>query len=557
MSADRYCAYNETRQRFVASDVEAADGSSGGADARLLEMEPGGDAALWISPYRQISPSSARFPLDLVYLDEHFVVLDTVEFFPMNQGGAAIVRADSVLVLAADRLAKTGVRVGDQLALSKIAEAAPLERGSEDGKAQEIQSAAEVLQQNDGELAEFEANGAQHELPFRAVDAAAFDGGRREHQLTAAHVTGKEEPVPCEPVEVASRENARKLPAKEEPIVVSMARNGTAAAPNPAEQPARKKTTGKERDGKKTRRQEIAAALPLAEEPVNATSENGESESHQVANALPEKRHAVVVSITRNLTAPEPITALTPEEKEPAAVTSDGTVVVEPDTVAEKSTRIEPAAQKKQSEGSEPAPPAAEPPEKRQPSVVPISRNGAAAAQTPATIPAASPAEAPDWRVPAVATNSQRLLWTKDLVPRNWLERWLYPELRDPRSSARESLPGMVAYYFTGGLPKPQEVRNISTSGLYLVTAERWYKGTAVQLTLTDRVQSTIERSITVFAKVVRFGGDGVGFKFVLEEDQHKLRHHVLELYAPTNGITSGMIGRFVQNFKTMPQHAD
>ncbi|MGB9290834.1 MAG: hypothetical protein WCC31_19140 [Terracidiphilus sp.] len=220
MSADRYCAYNETRQRFVASDVEAADGSSGGADARLLEMEPGGDAALWISPYRQISPSSARFPLDLVYLDEHFVVLETVEFFPMNQGGAAIVRADSVLVLAADRLAKTGVRVGDQLALSKIEEAAPLEQSSEDGEAQETESAAAVLQQNDGALAEYQANGAQHESPFRAVDATAFDGGRREHQLTAAHVTGKEEPAPCEPVEVASREKARKLPAKEEPVVV-------------------------------------------------------------------------------------------------------------------------------------------------------------------------------------------------------------------------------------------------------------------------------------------------------------------------------------------------
>jgi hypothetical protein len=271
---------------------------------------------------------------------------------------------------------------------------------------------------------------------------------------------------------------------------------------------------------------------------------------------LPEKRHAVVVSITRNVTAPEPIPAVTPEDDEPAAVTSDGTVVVEPEIAPERTAKIEPAAQKKPSEDSEPAPSAAEPPEKRQPSVVPISRNGGAPAQAPATIPAADPAEAPDWRLPAVAASSQRLIWTKDLIPRNWLERWLYPELRDPRSSPRESLPGMVAFYFTGGLPKPQEVRNISTSGLYLVTAERWYKGTAVQLTLTDRESTTIERSITLFAKVVRFGGDGVGFRFVLEEDQRKLRHQAHEVYAPTNGVTSEMIGKFVQDFKTPPQTA-
>jgi hypothetical protein len=85
----------------------------------------------------------------------------------------------------------------------------------------------------------------------------------------------------------------------------------------------------------------------------------------------------------------------------------------------------------------------------------------------------------------------RRMRWKLD-AQRNWFLRLLNVEGRDPRRGIRESLPNLVAYFFTGGIPTPHAVRNISITGIYLVTHERWYKGTVLQMTLTDRQQSTL-----------------------------------------------------------------
>jgi hypothetical protein len=60
-------------------------------------------------------------------------------------------------------------------------------------------------------------------------------------------------------------------------------------------------------------------------------------------------------------------------------------------------------------------------------------------------------------------------------------------------------------------------VKDISLTGMYVVTSERWYPGTMVRMTLTDRHEPTIERSITLNATVMRWGNDGVGLRFVLQ----------------------------------------
>ena len=95
-----------------------------------------------------------------------------------------------------------------------------------------------------------------------------------------------------------------------------------------------------------------------------------------------------------------------------------------------------------------------------------------------------------------------------------WWQKLLYEEPPDRRKAAREALPGLVAYFFTGGVPRPHSVRDISTSGLYIITEERWYKGTFVRITLTDEREPTAERSITLHAGVVRWTEDGVALQF-------------------------------------------
>jgi hypothetical protein len=101
--------------------------------------------------------------------------------------------------------------------------------------------------------------------------------------------------------------------------------------------------------------------------------------------------------------------------------------------------------------------------------------------------------------------------------PKNWLQRWWSP---DPRKAPREHSPGLAAYYWNGAPPKPHNIRDISSTGLYLVTEERWYPGTLVLMTLqrTDCGDESTERTISVHSRAVRWGADGVGLQFVLSK---------------------------------------
>jgi hypothetical protein len=130
--------------------------------------------------------------------------------------------------------------------------------------------------------------------------------------------------------------------------------------------------------------------------------------------------------------------------------------------------------------------------------------------RTPRAEPAAAPAASP------VAASSGMPTTPK----RGWLERWLFPEPADPRRrSPRKPVAGLTAHFFTGGAPQAHEIRDISATGLYVVTTERWYPGTVIRMTLSkpDIGQAPSERSITVHARSVRWGNDGVGLDFVLE----------------------------------------
>ncbi|HEY1985212.1 MAG TPA: hypothetical protein VGG85_07385 [Terracidiphilus sp.] len=101
--------------------------------------------------------------------------------------------------------------------------------------------------------------------------------------------------------------------------------------------------------------------------------------------------------------------------------------------------------------------------------------------------------------------------------PRHWLARWWSP---DPRKAPRNFIQGLAAYYWNGSSPQAQQVRDISRSGLYLVTEERWYPGTLILLTLQrlDGGESLAERAIPVQSRAVRWGSDGVGLEFILPD---------------------------------------
>lgn len=97
--------------------------------------------------------------------------------------------------------------------------------------------------------------------------------------------------------------------------------------------------------------------------------------------------------------------------------------------------------------------------------------------------------------------------------------RWLFPEpsLKDRRRGERLPEPGLVAYYWTGGSPTSYPLGNVSSSGLYLETDERWLPGTRIVMTLQQHCAgaANADEVCRVESKVIRWGDDGVGCEFV------------------------------------------
>jgi PilZ domain len=104
----------------------------------------------------------------------------------------------------------------------------------------------------------------------------------------------------------------------------------------------------------------------------------------------------------------------------------------------------------------------------------------------------------------------------------NQLSSWLDPEAlhRDRRRAVRRAVPGLVAYYFTGGAPQPYTVADISATGFFLLTRDQWMPETMILMTLQKPVADRKRRreSITVLTKIVRRAGDGIGAEFVMPE---------------------------------------
>ena len=87
------------------------------------------------------------------------------------------------------------------------------------------------------------------------------------------------------------------------------------------------------------------------------------------------------------------------------------------------------------------------------------------------------------------------------------------------------SVPGVVAHYWDGSAPRGHALRDVSMTGAYLYTTERWYPGTIVRILLQEEARDEAQgvgKSVSVPAQVVRHGPDGVALDFIFSspEDQ-------------------------------------
>ena len=126
------------------------------------------------------------------------------------------------------------------------------------------------------------------------------------------------------------------------------------------------------------------------------------------------------------------------------------------------------------------------------------------------------------------------------------LKRWLNPvapAAGDRRRAHRRYVPGMVAHYYTGGSPKPYQVADISMSGFYLLTEDRWMPETMIQMTLQKPcAKGERKQSIAVLSKIVRRGSDGVAARFVMPEDLDPQSHDI----QPSQATDKFTLARFL-----------
>ena len=94
------------------------------------------------------------------------------------------------------------------------------------------------------------------------------------------------------------------------------------------------------------------------------------------------------------------------------------------------------------------------------------------------------------------------------------------PSSKNKRKAERLPAPQLAAYYWTNASPAQHSIRDISISGLYLMTDERWYPGTLVMMTLQKKEDGPDgpAQSISVQSRAVRWGTDGVGLEFILPD---------------------------------------
>ncbi len=109
-----------------------------------------------------------------------------------------------------------------------------------------------------------------------------------------------------------------------------------------------------------------------------------------------------------------------------------------------------------------------------------------------------------------------------DVVER--IKAW-FRETAEPLPDEVERL--LSTYYWDGATPVPHRVRNVSPSGAYIVTPEKWYPGTIMNLSLESgpRPAEKAElprRGVGVRARVVSHGLDGVNVEFVYVNRQER-----------------------------------
>ncbi len=122
---------------------------------------------------------------------------------------------------------------------------------------------------------------------------------------------------------------------------------------------------------------------------------------------------------------------------------------------------------------------------------------------------------------------------------------WFSQTPRLKKRALRYIDPGVVAHFWDGTGQMDHLVKDLSLTGAYLHTLERWYVGSVVVLTLERQAEGTgTSSSISIPCRVARHGPDGVGVKFLLHiEEDRKAVGQFMRAYTEKQQIPEPLAG--------------
>lgn len=486
MEARKYCVYNIAKESTLSAGVTVIDTTLEPLKVLRVMIEglaKNTDTGLWLTPLNEIPKVPRLAPFDLVYLDKDRRVIRGAELLPGIEFPAFEHSADSALVLPFKTMSSSRTGPGDQLAIEE-------EESSADTDVEgEVVTPAESEPASPVKASHFDLPANSGTRPVAAIaEPPALKPPRIEKSAAAFLLEKSEALSPAEaPTQAEARtgrpaamaKTPRVLGPKQKPTVLPKSGEATRGEQKNSEQEAGETEIGSatevEDAAERAAQQalEKAARKTAAEKPSDVFFEKPRVKPETKEGNRPSPKQ---VPIAKPTLIPDPI----PDET--VAPILDETVKGPASTAAETAT----------------------PPE------VQIPAGGKAQSRPPVVVGRHIEAtekqeEEEEQKVPVVT----RVL------------RWLYPELAPPQNSRRairRTAPELMAYHWVDGQPHPLEIGDISSSGVYVKTEDRWQPGERISLILQRKgpLEDSPERQFLVDAGAVRWGHDGVGLAFIL-----------------------------------------
>jgi hypothetical protein len=526
MDSRLFCAYNETSKCFLSTHVAILDASIEPLKTLKILMEgPGPDCSsgLWLIHFKGVPVARAFSPFDLIYLDKDFRVVHGVELTADSRFEPFKGQPVSALILPAKTINASKTRTGNRINLREVL--IPSTDATQISQSDALRGTAT---QDPSHLPELVAPkpGADSQVSVPTLAQSALPSAPNTPERTT-------HPEPSIPPAIHLPTGQQSRPVVERPPIASVPTRVVSASAQglhpPSEVGPSARTANLAPSGSLLKTAHIPAEPFTIAEPSPPGDPRAIAEQAPLApEAHAPAQHGTIIPFpSPSLRVPtrpaepakqEPMKHNAPLTAAPLAIPEE-TSLPPPDEL-DLPTHTRPAEQEGRAQvsqqGAAVVPPAQA--KKKIPWDVRLLY---------VVFPEFDPYQETEFRLPRADFLNE--VGTKAAKPSAKLRflAWLYPELhlenvektrREDRAAPRVPNPGLVGYFFTGGHSRPHSIKDISVSGFYMHTEERWLPNTIIRVTLQvvgskgDRPTDTV----TVHSRVVRWGKDGGGFEFVL-----------------------------------------